>query len=105
VRDTVRAYRLLAESGVPGRAYNVCSGKGYRIADLLDRLIGMASLHVRVETDPSRLRPSDTPAVIGNPARLQADTGWRPEIPIEQTLTDLLDYWREETRRAAAPRL
>jgi GDP-4-dehydro-6-deoxy-D-mannose reductase len=50
---------------------------------------------VRIELDPSRLRPSDNPVILGSHARLTADTGWRPEIPIEQTLSDLLDHWRQ----------
>ena len=94
VRDTVRAYRLILERGRPGRPYNVCSGRAYRIADLMDMLVARARVSIRVHPDPERLRPSDTPVVVGSFARLEADTGWRPQIPIERTLTDLLDYWR-----------
>ena len=100
VRDTVRAYQLLADKATPGRVYNVCSGVGYRMRDLLDTLLSLARVHVRVETDPERLRPSDNPIVIGSHARLTAETGWRPEIPIERTLADLLDYWRGVTAAA-----
>jgi GDP-4-dehydro-6-deoxy-D-mannose reductase len=94
VRDTVRAYHALVERGVPRRPYNVCSGRTYRMRDLLDILLSLARVQVRIETDPSRLRPSDTPVVHGSHARLTADTGWEPKIPIERTLADLLDYWR-----------
>jgi GDP-4-dehydro-6-deoxy-D-mannose reductase len=94
VRDTVRAYQALAESGVPLRPYNVCSGHAYSMREILDILLSRARVHVRVEVDPARLRPSDNPIILGSHARLTADTGWRPEIPIEQTLSDLLDYWR-----------
>lgn len=97
VRDTVRAYRLIVERGRPGRPYNVCSGRAYRIADLMGMLIALARVSIRVYSDPERLRPSDTPVVVGSFARLEADTGWRPQIPIERTLTDLLDYWRRVT--------
>jgi GDP-4-dehydro-6-deoxy-D-mannose reductase len=100
VRDTVRAYEALAAAGTPGRVYNVCSGRGYRMGDLLDTLLSLARVTVRVEIDPARLRPSDNPIVIGSHARLTADTGWRPQIPIERTLSDLLDYWR--TRETAS---
>jgi GDP-4-dehydro-6-deoxy-D-mannose reductase len=100
VRDTVRAYQLLAEKATPGRVYNVCSGVGYRMRDLLDTLLSLARVRVRVETDPERLRPSDNPIVVGSHARLTAETGWRPEIPIERTLADLLDYWRGVTAAA-----
>ena len=94
VRDTVRAYHALVESGVPRRPYNVCSGRTYSMRALLDILLSFARVRLRVETDPGRLRPSDTPVVHGSHARLTAETGWEPRIPIEQTLSDLLDYWR-----------
>jgi len=95
VRDTVRAYEALAERGQPMRPYNVCSGRAYSMRELLDILLSLARVRVRIELDPSRLRPSDNPLILGSHARLTADTGWRPEIPIEQTLADLLDHWRQ----------
>jgi GDP-4-dehydro-6-deoxy-D-mannose reductase len=103
VRDTVRAYRLIVERGAPNRPYNVCCGRAYRIADLLSMLVARARVAIQVQTDPDRLRPSDTPVVRGSFARLEGETGWRPAIPIEQTLSDLLDYWRgvAEARGAA----
>lgn len=104
VRDTVRAYRSIVERGRPRTPYNVCSGVAYRMADLLQMLVSRARVSVRVETDPSRLRPSDTPVVLGSFERLHADTGWRPLIPIEQTLSDLLDYWRTTTAAQGAAR-
>lgn len=94
VRDTVRAYHALAETGQPRRPYNVCSGRAYSMRELLDILLSHARVRVRVEVDPARLRPSDNPVILGSHARLTADTGWTPVIPIEQTLADLLDYWR-----------
>lgn len=94
VRDTVRAYERILNQGTPGRPYNVCCGRAYRVADLMQMLVASARVTIRVQTDPDRLRPSDTPIVLGEFARLERDTGWRPTIPIEQTLSDLLDYWR-----------
>lgn len=94
VRDTVRAYHALVERGVSRRPYNVCSGRTHIMRELLDILLSLARVRVRVETDPERLRPSDTPVVHGSHARLTAETGWEPRIPIEQTLSDLLDHWR-----------
>jgi GDP-4-dehydro-6-deoxy-D-mannose reductase len=94
VRDTVRAYHALVERGVVRRPYNVCSGRAYSMRALLDILLSLARVRVRVEIDPARLRPSDTPVVHGSHARLTADTGWEPLIPIEQTMSDLLDHWR-----------
>ena len=98
VRDTVRAYRLLAERGRPGRPYNVCRGEAYRVGDLMERLIRRAQVPIRVEMDPARLRPSDNPLVLGSAERLTLETGWEPRLPIDDTLRDLLDYWRAAVR-------
>lgn len=94
VRDTVRAYELILTRGTPRRPYNVCCGNAYRVADLMRTLVSSARVDIKIQTDPDRLRPSDTPVVLGSFAQLERDTGWRPAIPIEQTLSDLLDYWR-----------
>ena len=99
VRDTVEAYRLIVERGTPGRPYNVCSGRAWRIRDLLDTMIGMARVAIEVQVDPDRLRPSDHPVVLGSHSRLTEDTGWRPAIPVERTLADVLTYWRDVTAR------
>ncbi|CAN5679859.1 GDP-mannose 4,6-dehydratase [soil metagenome] len=96
VRDTARAYEALAERGRAGRAYNVCSGTALRVGDVLDRLLSLARVRVTVRQDPARLRPSDNPVVLGDPSRIAADTGWRAEIPIENTLGDLLAWWRTQ---------
>lgn len=96
VRDTVRAYTLILERGTPGRPYNVCCGQAYRIADLMRTLVDLSHVEIEVRQDPDRLRPSDTPVVLGDFERLERETGWRPEIPIEQTLSDLLDDWRSK---------
>jgi GDP-4-dehydro-6-deoxy-D-mannose reductase len=94
VRDTVRAYRLIAERGVPGRAYNVCSGHAIAIRELLDLFLARAKVRVTVKVDPARYRPNDVPLVVGDPSRIETELGWRPEIPLERTVEDLLDYWR-----------
>jgi GDP-4-dehydro-6-deoxy-D-mannose reductase len=99
VRDTVRAYRLVVQHGTPARPYNVCSGKAYRIRDLLDWLVGRSRTAIRIEMDPERLRPSDNPVIAGDRSRITNETGWEPTIPIRQTLDDLLDYWRAQTAR------
>jgi GDP-4-dehydro-6-deoxy-D-mannose reductase len=96
VRDTVRAYRLIAERGAPGRAYNVCSGHAATIRDLLHRLIARARVRVAVRTDPARMRPNDVPLLVGDRSRIERELGWKPEIPLDRTLDDLLEYWREQ---------
>jgi GDP-4-dehydro-6-deoxy-D-mannose reductase len=95
VRDVVRAYRLLIESGDPGGRYNVCSGRDVSIREIADGLLGLAGTTLAFETDPSLVRPVEVPVLRGDPARLAAVTGWKPEIPLEQTLEDVLAYWRE----------
>ena len=97
VRDTVRAYESLATSGAANGPYNICSGTAHRVGDLLESLLRMAKVRVTVQQDPARMRPSDNPVVLGDPSRIARDTGWRAELPIEQTLRDLLDWWRAQT--------
>ena len=99
MRDVVRAYRLLMEHGEPGEVYNVCSGVDLAVQDLADQLLAQARIPLRFETDPALLRPVEVPVLRGSYARLHQATGWEPEIPISQTLTDLLEDWR--TRVAA----
>lgn len=94
VRDTVQAYRALMRRGRPGRIYNVCSGRAYRVGDILDQLVSRARVPVEVRVDPARLRPSDTPRVLGDPKRIHDETGWSASIPIGRTLDDVLDDWR-----------
>jgi GDP-4-dehydro-6-deoxy-D-mannose reductase len=94
VRDTVRAYRLIAERGVPGRPYNVCTGRAIAIGELLDRLLSRARVEITIRPDPSRLRPNDTPLVLGDPRRMREELAWAPAIPLDRTLDDLLEYWR-----------
>jgi len=95
VRDTVRAYRALAERGRPGRVYNVCGGQAYAVRELLERLVSLARVRLDVRPDPALFRPNDNPIVLGDPSRIIQETGWRPTVPIERTLGDLLEYWRE----------
>ncbi len=102
VRDVVRSYLLLLEKGEPGQAYNVCSGRGRRIRDVLDLLLASSSARVELRVDENRLRPSDVPAQVGDPSRLRAATGWQPRIPLEETLADLLADWRARVAGRAA---
>jgi GDP-4-dehydro-6-deoxy-D-mannose reductase len=95
VRDIVRGYWLSLEHCEPGEVYNICSGKDYSIQAVLDRLIELSGVEVKVEQDPSRLRPSDVPVLLGDNGKFKKATGWEPQIPYDQTLQDMLDYWRE----------
>ncbi|TSC64406.1 MAG: GDP-D-mannose dehydratase [Parcubacteria group bacterium Gr01-1014_106] len=100
VRDVVRAYHLLLERGTLGEVYNVCSGRGVKIRELLDELINLSRMDVRVEHDPARARPSDVPVLIGSNAKLRSVTGWEPTIPLSQTLNDILAWWKFPERAA-----
>ncbi len=95
VRDTVRAYWLAVTKGKPGEVYNIASGTGITIKELLDRLLALSDAEVRIETDPTRLRPSDVEVLLGDASKFHADTGWEPKIAFDQTLRDILDYWRD----------
>ena len=95
VRDTVRAYWLSLEKGKEGEVYNIGSGKSFSMKEVLDMLLSMAAINIKVEVDPARLRPSDVPILISDCTKFTQLTGWKPKIPFQQSLQDLLDYWRE----------
>ena len=94
VRDVVRSYRSLIESGAPGGVYNVCSGIDVAIQDIADRLLAQAGSSVRLVQDQSLMRPVEVPVLRGDPGRLMEATGWAPEFPLDQTLADVLAHWR-----------
>ena len=90
VRDIVRAYRLLVEHGTPGEAYNVCSGHGVSVEEIADTMLATSDAPLELVVDPELVRPVDVPRLVGDPARLRAATGWEPEIPLDETLRDVL---------------
>jgi GDP-4-dehydro-6-deoxy-D-mannose reductase len=94
VRDIVRGYYLALTQGEPGEVYNLGSEREHTTRALLEALISLTKLDVRIVQDPKRLRPSDVPRVVADCRKLRARTGWRAEVPFEQSLRDLLDYWR-----------
>ncbi|PID59033.1 GDP-mannose 4,6-dehydratase [candidate division KSB3 bacterium] len=95
VRDMVRAYWLALDGNcAPGEVYNIASGTTHTIQSVLDRLLSMTDAAITVEEDSARLRPSDVQILLGDYSRFKAATGWEPTIPFEQTLQDILDYWR-----------
>lgn len=96
VRDCVRAMLLLMECGVPGEVYNICSGRGYKMRDILDKLLSLSSSKIRICQSLKKTRPSDDTILIGDNSKL-CKLGWKPQIPVEQTLSDILDYWRKKS--------
>jgi len=94
VRDVVRAYWLALRQGEPGEAYNICSGRSRPIREVLELLLSLTGASIKIQEDPALMRPADIPVMRGDVTKFRARTGWRPEIPFEQTLKDLLDYWR-----------
>ena len=98
VRDVVRAYHLLMEQGRPGVLYNVCSGVAYAISDVLDELRQNISCEVQVSVDQKLLRKNDTDVQLGDPSRINSETGWTPTISFNHMLKDLLDYWKQTVK-------
>jgi GDP-4-dehydro-6-deoxy-D-mannose reductase len=94
VRDIVRGYLLLLEKGRPGEVYNIGSGKSYEMSWILNKLLSFSKENIKVETDEALLRPVDVPELICDNSKIKNETGWVPQVPIEKTLEDTLDYWR-----------
>ena len=92
-------YWLILNDGEPGEVYNVGSGQAISIRHILDNLLSLAKTPITLEADPDRMRPSDTPIFVSDSSRLIQATGWQPQIPLEQTLYDILAYWRRKHGR------
>jgi GDP-4-dehydro-6-deoxy-D-mannose reductase len=101
VRDTVQAYLLLMERGRTGEAYNVGTGQTHSMQDMVDRLLRLTEVRVQVRQRGDLVRSTETPAVRADAAKLRRETGWTPGFSLEQTLSDMLTYWRSAP--AAAP--
>ncbi len=101
VRDIVRGYFLAITRGEPGEVYNLGAGRSYKVRALLDELIRLAGVRVAVVQDQQRMRPVDVPRMVADCRKIQARTGWQAEIPFEQSVRDVLDYWRDQVRRGA----
>ncbi|HEC35503.1 MAG TPA: SDR family oxidoreductase [Anaerolineae bacterium] len=99
VRDIVRAYHLAATQAEAGEVYNLASGRPQSVRGLLETLLSLSTVEIRAEVDPTRYRPTDTPVVYGSAKKFCRRTGWEPEIPFEQTLRDVLEYWRGQVCR------
>ncbi|MFO7741692.1 MAG: GDP-mannose 4,6-dehydratase [Anaerolineae bacterium] len=98
VRDVVQAYHLAVTEGEPGEVYNLASGRAYSIREVLETLLSYSEAEIQVDRDPERYRPVDVPVVYGSAEKFHNHTGWRPQIPFEETLHDTLEYWRRQTQ-------
>lgn len=94
VRDVVRAYGLLIEKGKAGETYNIGSGHAITIEEILQMILKYSSAKINVEVDPQKLRPVDVPVIEADISKVTAETGWKPEILLENTIKETLDYWR-----------
>lgn len=102
VRDVVRAYWLSVQHCVPGDAYVIASGVGRSIQEMLDYLLSLSKVKIEIAVDPARQRPSDVELLVGDASKFKRATGWSARYTFEQTMSDLLDYWRQRVRRGTA---
>ena len=102
VRDVVVAYSALLEKGRFDEVYNVCSGSAVRLADVVRKFETISGIAVEINTDSDRLRSNEVSQIFGDPTKIKTDTGWSPQIPLEKTILNLLDYWREMIRRGSS---
>jgi GDP-4-dehydro-6-deoxy-D-mannose reductase len=98
VRDIVEGYCALLERGRAGAVYNLCRGEGVRLTDVVGALAALSRVKLAVEVDPARLRPADTPWLVGDPTLALEEVGWKVERPLEATLRDVLEEWRASAR-------
>ena len=96
VRDVVRAYYLLLRNGRKGEIYNICSGKGSVLKDIILKMSELLGLQIKIEVDPKLIRPNENKKVIGSYKKINDELGWSPEIPIEKSLSDIIDYWQKK---------
>jgi len=93
VRDVVRAYFLLLKNGQKGQIYNICSGKGYTLKEILVKLMWQLNLSIALQTDPQLVRPSDNDIIVGSNEKIKKAIGWQPTITIDDSLSDIINYW------------
>lgn len=97
VRDVVAAYRAVLARGRNGEVYNVCSGQERSVREMLAMLVKISGADVDIEPQDQRVRPAEQRRACGSPRKLSEHTGWEASIPIERTLRDLFDHWKEQT--------
>jgi len=96
VRDVVRAYCFILEQGRTSEVYNVCSGDAVLLSDIIRMFETVSGISVSIEIDHDKVRPAEVARVYGDPGKLQAETGWRRQISLQETVEDMLNYWRSE---------
>ncbi|MEI2691278.1 MAG: GDP-mannose 4,6-dehydratase [Anaerolineae bacterium] len=101
VRDIVAGYYLALTRGQAGEVYNMGAGQAHSVQELLDILVAASSVAIQVTRDPNRVRSVDVPHMVADCTRVAEQTGWQPRIPFQQSLHDVLDYWREQVRSGA----
>lgn len=101
VRDIVRGYYLTLTAGQPGEVYNLGSGQAHTVHELLDGLVAISTTAIEVVQDPNRARVVDVPCMVADCTRVRQHTGWQPQLSFQQSLCDVLDYWREQVRSGA----
>jgi len=95
VRDVVKAYHLLLEKGIAGELYNICSGTGRSIMEIIDMLANLLGVKIDIEIDKKKIRPGDNKIIIGDNSKITGLTGWQPQISIMESLQDLITYWKK----------
>ena len=101
VRDVVAAYRILSLNATPGQSYNVCSGHPTAISDIAEKLILLSGNKIELKTDEALLRAVDIPILYGSAEKMRSEFDWRPSLPLDQTLADVLNYWRKQIAQSA----
>ncbi len=95
VRDVVRAYYLLLKKGIAGEVYNICSGKGHSLKEIIQKLSSLLHMDILLEVDEKLVRPADNGIIIGSYEKIKERVGWHPSTPIEKSLQDIVEYWKE----------
>jgi GDP-4-dehydro-6-deoxy-D-mannose reductase len=88
----------LLEKGRTGEMYNVCSGSAVRLVDMIRTFEAISGIPVEINIDPERIRSNEVSQIRGDSTKIRMETGWSPQIPLEKTIQDLLDYWREKIK-------
>ncbi|MEO7922241.1 MAG: GDP-mannose 4,6-dehydratase [Chitinophagaceae bacterium] len=94
VRDVVKAYYHLLKKGRTGEVYNICSGIGIQLSGIIEKMAGILGMEIKTLTDERLLRPNENRKIIGSHEKISKELGWKPDIPLEKSLEDILDYWR-----------